>query len=77
MTTLAGNDLSCIKDSKSSKGFKNRINLVEGKGIWKNFKTIRKIEMEKGDFRFRANVNTPLWIRSSRNCSGNVRVQFD
>ena len=63
MTTLSGDDLNCITDNKSSESFKNRINLVEGKGIWKNFKTIKKTEMEKGDFRFRANVNKPLWVR--------------
>lgn len=38
MTTLLGNDFNCTTDDKSSRSFKNRINLIEGKEIWKNVK---------------------------------------
>lgn len=37
---------------------------MKGRGSGKTLRKARKAEIEKGDFRFRANVNKPPWINS-------------
>lgn len=48
----------------------------KGRRSGKTWRKVRKAEIEKGDLRFRANVNRHLWVRQSRKCSGNMRAQF-
>lgn len=50
---------------------------LKGRGPRKTLRKAGKAEIERGDFRFRANVNKSPEVRQSRDYSGNIRVQFD
>lgn len=50
---------------------------LKGRVPRKTLRKAGKAEIERGDFRFRANVNKSPEVRQSRDYSGNIRVQFD